>query len=110
MEQQKKQLSFINVLAWISIVFSGFGIVYASECPDEEYIKYKNISFVHKGFVSLYDIDPKTKKGKCDLRAETYLYNKSSNKNKPILVGDEVVRIKEYGSDIIEKLRIKFFT
>ena len=26
MEQQKKQSSFINVFAWISIVFSGFGI------------------------------------------------------------------------------------
>ena len=85
------------------LVVSFFGqTVYSSECPNEEYITYRNLSFVHEGFVSLYGVTPpKTQKGSCDLRAETYLYNKSTNKNKPILVGDEVVGIKEYGRDMI---------
>lgn len=84
------------------LIVSFFGqAVYSSECPNEEYVTYKNLSFVHEGFVSPYGITLKTQKGSCDLRAETYLYNKSTNKNKPILVGDEVVGIKEYGRDMI---------
>ncbi len=83
------------------IVYLFSQIVHGSECRNEEYITYKNLSFVHEGFVSPYEIDPKSQKGLCDLRAETYLHNKSADKNKPILVGDEVVGIKEYGRDMI---------
>ena len=87
---------------YILLIVSLFSqIVYGSTCPNEEYITYKNLSFVHEGFVSPYEIDPKSQKSLCDLRAETYLYNKSVNKHKPILVGDAVIGIKEYGRDMI---------
>ena len=79
--------------------------IYAQECSDEEYIKYSsvnfNLSFVHKGFSSPQIIDPKTGKGKCEVSSETYLYNKSIEPSKFILLKDGVTGIKEYGSNII---------
>ncbi len=90
-----------EIVSIFFIIFFLNQIAYAKECPDKEYIRYKQLSFVHKGFVSPYLIDAKTKKGMCDLRAETYLYNKSLDNSKAILVGDSVVGIKEYGGGII---------
>ena len=90
----------INIFVLL-ILFSQ--MIYSKVCPDKEYIKYKSLSFVRKGFKSAYAFNPKTKEAECELGIDTYIYNKYNKKknSKPIKIIGIVTGIREIGGKFL---------